>query len=140
MNVANPVSMNRSDVGLDVQQLIQKVDTYELLLSGIAKATKQLVTNDNDDDAVNSALATLGQATQADRAYIFEVHYHSETQAPLMSQRWGWVAPGTTPEIDNPTLQNLPFNDVCPRWYQAFGPPQVAFSATGRASTSRKAS
>lgn len=120
MITASHVSINRSDVSSDVQQLTQKIDTYELLLSGVAKATNQLLTSHNYDHAVNSALATLGQATQVDRAYIFEMHAHQATQAPLVSQKWEWVAPGIHPEIDNPELQNFPFKEAFPRWYQAF--------------------
>ncbi|MBX2863534.1 MAG: GAF domain-containing protein [Leptolyngbyaceae cyanobacterium MAG.088] len=115
------MSMNRQfDTGFVAQQLIKKVNTYKLFLSGIAKATNQLLTDSNYAHGVNTALATLGQATEVDRVYIFETHYHTETQAPLMSQRWEWVAEGITPEIDNPDLQNLPFNDFFPRWYQSF--------------------
>ncbi|MFO1424039.1 MAG: PAS domain S-box protein [Candidatus Competibacteraceae bacterium] len=79
-------------------------DTLALLLSG-----RDL------DEAVGAALATLGQAVAADRAYIFENHADPAIGALLMSQRYEWCADGATPQIDNPELQNLLY-DIFPGW------------------------
>ena len=71
--IVSPRSMNRrSDAGFVVKQLIRQVNTYELFLSGIAKATNQLLTDSSYVHGVNTALASLGQATEVDRVYIFE--------------------------------------------------------------------
>jgi len=40
------------------------------------------------------------------RAYMFENHPGSEGDL-LTSQRYEWAAPGITPQIDNPELQNF---------------------------------
>jgi two-component system, sensor histidine kinase and response regulator len=98
----------------------QKVLFAEQLLQGVASATQDLLTIANYEKSIQSAMQALGKATQVDRIYIFRHDLHSENQQPLMSQSWEWVNDGVAPQINNLELQNLPFNEVCPRWYQEF--------------------
>jgi PAS domain S-box-containing protein len=95
-----------------------KLRQNERLLDGIAKANNCLLTIDDYTQSINAALAALGRAALVDRIYIFENHSHPSTGEMLMSQRWEWVAPGIIPEIDNPKLQNLSYDDYFPRWYE----------------------
>ncbi len=91
-------------------------DTCERLLRGVAIATNGLLTESDHHSAIESALGILGEATGVDRVYIFEHHPHRPSQVPAISQRWEWVTAGVVPEIDNPTLQNLPYSEFLPRW------------------------
>ena len=93
------------------------LEPTERLLRGVAIATNALLTLGDYRLAIDSALATLGSATQADRIYIFENHQHPDNQDLVMSQRWEWVSQGTTPEIDNPALQNVLYSEFFPRWH-----------------------
>ncbi|MGD1936556.1 MAG: ATP-binding protein [Cyanophyceae cyanobacterium] len=95
------------------------------LLEGIAIATNKLLTIRDHHDAVQQALAALGQSIQVDRIYIFENHPHPESGEVCTSQRWEWVALGIVPEIDNPILQNLYYYDFIPRWYNWLGRGKV---------------
>ncbi|HEY9848282.1 MAG TPA: PAS domain S-box protein [Leptolyngbyaceae cyanobacterium] len=89
------------------------------LLQGVAEATKQLLTISDYQTAINQALGTLGQVTGVDRVYIFQIHPHSDTGEPAMSQRFEWANSTVNPEIDNPILQNLPFSKFgMSRWYE----------------------
>lgn len=92
-------------------------DTSERLLRGVAIAAQALMTTPDYRDGIDAALKVLGQTTQTDRIYIFEHTDHPTTGVPCLSQRWEWVAPGITPEIDNPLLQNLPYSEFLCRWY-----------------------
>ncbi|MEM9163511.1 MAG: histidine kinase dimerization/phospho-acceptor domain-containing protein, partial [Cyanobacteria bacterium P01_F01_bin.4] len=94
------------------------------LLQGIAIATNRLLTVKDYPSAVQAALTALGPATDVDRIYIFENHPHPATGQPAMSQRWEWVAEGVPPEIDNPELQNLIYQDILPRWYNILSQEQ----------------
>ncbi len=87
------------------------------LLLGIAQASQALITRPDLDEAIQTALQILGQAIDVDRVYIFENHPHPVTEMPAMSQRWEWVASGISAEIDNPTNQDLPYNDLSFDWY-----------------------
>ncbi|MEL7242371.1 MAG: PAS domain S-box protein [Cyanobacteria bacterium J06573_2] len=92
----------------------------QLLLDGITKASNCLLTIEDYETSINEALSALGKAVTADRIYVFKNHPHPTTGEMLMSQQWEWVAPGVIPEIDNPELQNLPYNDCFPCWYESF--------------------
>ncbi len=95
-----------------------KLKQNERLLEGIASSSNCLLTIANYEQSINAALAALGNAVIADRIYIFENHSHPITGEMLMSQQWEWVAPGVIPEIDNPELQNLSYDNCFPRWYK----------------------
>lgn len=96
------------------------VHAYPNLLQGVAQATNQLLTTDDLATAINQTLAILGQVTHVDRVYIFEIHPHTETGEPAMSQWCEWAEETVTAEIDNPQLQNLSFASVgMNRWYEA---------------------
>ncbi|WP_346289696.1 PAS domain S-box protein [Sphaerothrix gracilis] len=88
------------------------------LLEALATTSHLLLTEDNYSQAIDRALSILGEAVNVDRIYIFENHTDPATAAPVASQRWEWVAPGIVPEIDNPALQNLSYQDLFPRWYR----------------------
>lgn len=89
------------------------------LLQGVAEATKQLLTIGDYQTAINQALATLGQVTGVDRVYIFQIHPHSDTDEPAMTQRFEWANSTVKPEINNSILQNLPFSKFgMTRWYE----------------------
>ncbi|MGD1936552.1 MAG: ATP-binding protein [Cyanophyceae cyanobacterium] len=87
------------------------------LLWGIAIATNKLLTTAGEQNSVQEAINALGQATHVDRIYIFKNHPHPDTGEEAVSQRWEWVAPGISPEIDNPDLQNVAYEVFSPRWY-----------------------
>ncbi|NJN48619.1 MAG: GAF domain-containing protein [Alkalinema sp. RL_2_19] len=90
------------------------------LLLAITQTSHTLAQVASLDDAIAQILGQVGEILQVDRVYIFGNHPHPETQQPAISQRWEWVAPGTTPQIDHPQLQNLTYADHLERWYQSF--------------------
>lgn len=105
------------DLAAATQDKAATQSAAELLLSGVASATNALLTISELDAAVDRALGVLGQAiSQVDRIYIFQNGFI--TDEPTMSQRWEWVNQGIEPEIDNPELQNLPYREFFPRWYE----------------------
>jgi len=87
----------------------ESVPSCPNLLQGVAQATHQLLTISDRATAINQTLATLGEVTEVDRVYIFEIHPHPETREPALSQRFEWARETVTAEIDNPQLQNLTY-------------------------------
>ncbi|PRY84401.1 histidine kinase N-terminal 7TM domain-containing protein [Mongoliibacter ruber] len=79
----------------------------EKMLTSIAFATKELLSNANFSKATQKAITILGDGASADRAYLFENNI-DEAGNYFSSQRFEWSATGVDPEIDNPDLQNLP--------------------------------
>lgn len=79
----------------------------EKMLTSIAFATKELLSNRDFDIATQKAITLIGDGAGADRAYLFE-NREDENGNILSSQRFEWSALGVPPEIDNPNLKDLP--------------------------------
>ncbi|MEN9230303.1 MAG: PAS domain S-box protein [Thermostichus sp. DG02_5_bins_236] len=65
----------------------------------------------------NVVLEPLAKACGASRVYVFE--NHGDPQQPeglLMSQKAEWCQAGIPPQIHNPLLQNLPYDQAVPSW------------------------
>ncbi|MFN3286357.1 MAG: hypothetical protein ACK45F_08765, partial [bacterium] len=54
------------------------------------------------------ALRLLGEAAGVSRVYVFENHVGADGTL-LTSQRYEWCAPGVEPQMDNPDLQDFPW-------------------------------
>ena len=109
-----------SQGSVEYDRINSRLEFAERLLQGIASSTHELLTSPDFKESILKALAILGQATRVDRVYIFRQHYNEHKQ-PLVSQEWEWVTQGVLPQINNPNLQNIPIQDLFPRWFSAFG-------------------
>ncbi|GMU44052.1 MAG: EAL domain-containing protein [Xanthomonadales bacterium] len=88
----------------------------ELALELATTAVPALLEDEPLDDLVRRVLEGLGLGMGADRVYIFETH--ERDGEVLASQRYEWCQEGVGAQIDNPELQNLPFERLFPRWLQ----------------------
>jgi PAS domain S-box-containing protein len=101
------------------------------LLIGAAAAGNHLLLRDEGfDAAIHGALAALGDAADADRAYIFENIAHPSTGAPGSCQRYEWTREGVAPQHDNASLPFIPneggfiwWQDTLARGETISGPP-----------------
>lgn len=87
------------------------------LLDAIAQSVSMLVQGDEIEKSINQALEKIGKATGVNRVYIFQNHEEPGYVMPLISQRYEWVDETVSPQIDNESLQNVPYEEVCPRWF-----------------------
>lgn len=86
----------------------------DILLAGVAVAANVLLTAGDYGIGMKQALEILGLSAEVDRVYIFENH---EIDGHLLtSQRFEWSREGMPPQIDNPALQNISYQEACPRW------------------------
>ena len=90
----------------------------DLLLDAISKATAILVQSENLEESINQSLGIIGKATEVSRVYIFRNHVHLQNKMHLMSQIYEWTDGSVIPQIDNPVLQDLPYDIACPRWFK----------------------
>ena len=90
----------------------------EALLEAVADAMQDLLLTDDPHEAMGRAFERLGQTTRADRVYLFETHDEPGTGVVLISQRYEWSRAAVAPQIDNPELQNIPFDEVYARWHR----------------------
>ncbi len=95
------------------------------LLDAVAQATALLVQGENLDESIKGALEIVGKATLVNRVYIFQNHLDPAYKLPLMSQCYEWTNGSVTQEIDNPELQNLPYETAFQRWYEVLNQGKV---------------
>ncbi|MBD3411223.1 MAG: response regulator [Ignavibacteriales bacterium] len=106
-------------IGIDVterKKVERSLAFKRALLAGVSEATNELLTNADFRASVNNALSRLGKAANVDRVYIFRNHDEPETGRPLLSQDFEWTSEDVEPQIDNPELQNMPYEEGFERW------------------------
>ncbi len=92
----------------------------DAVLGAVAFAAERFLRAASLDEAIPQALARLGEAIGVSRVYIFQEHRDARGRS-LLSQRHEWVAPGVSPQIGNPELQNSPYLEAgFARWGEAF--------------------
>lgn len=77
-------------------------------LAYVSEASKVLLAEGFTKSGIANALGMLGRGAGVDRVYIFEDGSDANGER-VTSQRYEWVAPGVTPQIDDPACQNMPY-------------------------------
>ncbi|MDY0227341.1 MAG: PAS domain S-box protein [Desulfomicrobium apsheronum] len=88
----------------------------EKALELAAVTSLELLLEPDLEQSMPRVLARLGQGTDTDRVYVFKNQPRTESDTVLTSQLYEWARPGIPTQIDNPNLQDLPMNDLTPRW------------------------
>ncbi|MCA1916452.1 PAS domain S-box protein [Methanospirillum hungatei] len=91
--------------------------TQNQLLATIAKCTWLLLKERQVNRALQKVLDIIGPVTNQDRVNIFVSHTDPKTHELLVSQRFEWTNTGIDSQLDNPDLQNMPFQTVAPYSY-----------------------
>jgi diguanylate cyclase (GGDEF)-like protein len=68
----------------------ESLKTQRLLLKGVSEAAIRLLTDFDHDSAIREALATVGEAGNIDRVYIFQDHPHPESGEGAFSLKYVW--------------------------------------------------
>lgn len=82
------------------------------LLQGTAEAMHHLLTNNNHSEAIDKALAILGQTTAVDRVCLYENHLHPQIGELALSLRSEWVSALVEPKLSKPHWQNLTYQSL----------------------------
>lgn len=138
-------------VGRDITERKQAEITLakrERYLAVLVEVQRRLMAFEGDAEcglfsltSYTEILGLLGKVSGASRVYLFENHplhspldavkaeakvfAHDVTNSLFMSQRAEWCAPGIQPEIFNPSLQNLSYENFFPRWAQLLSQDQI---------------
>ena len=83
----------------------------DAILEAVSHGARQLVAASSWRDAAPRFLQELGEASDASRAYLFENGIREDGRVTA-SQRFEWAASGITPELDNPLMQDMCFEDI----------------------------
>jgi PAS domain S-box-containing protein len=93
----------------DITAQVEVAETLKrrgAILEAVSFAAEKLLSGGNWESDIQSVLERLGRSMAVSRAYLFENHPGPDGD-PLTSQRCEWAAPGITPQIDNPELQDF---------------------------------
>ncbi|MEH2162023.1 MAG: EAL domain-containing protein [Nostoc sp.] len=86
------------------------------LLQAVAEAANYLLGEMNYETGIERAIAILGEAAQADRAYLFQNHLHPVTGEIALSLRFEWTQ--SSIESTHHHWQNQSYKDSgLARWY-----------------------
>ncbi len=94
-------------------------DSRSSILSALAHASRLVFNATDKHRAMHEALALLGRSVRADRVYVFENHREPGSDRLLASQRYEWVADGISPQLDNPEMQDMAYDEALPNWHAA---------------------
>lgn len=111
VNVRNITVRKRMEIELKLR---------EEILSAVSYVASALLTSAHWHEAMPESLRRLGEAAIADRVYLF-TRGSDELGRDVVSQLFEWCSEGTSPEIDNPLMQNLRMPEIgYERWEEFF--------------------
>lgn len=73
---------------------------FQQLLRGAAEANHIILTTDDYDTAIPTALETLGRAADVDRVFVFQNEEPADANAPFASARFGWTRNNPLPDLN----------------------------------------
>lgn len=100
------------------ESLIQQKDK---LLTGIAEATKSLISTIDDDAGYFDALEILGKSAEVDRVYIYQHKFDKDTNQKYFSLLYEWASDPSVSQLDNKGLKKLSYDRFKPlKFYEFF--------------------
>ena len=103
----------------DLQHHIQFERTLRLV-------SNELLSTQDQDQAVQEGLSHLLEQTAVKRVYLFE-NFEDPDDGVCMRQVYEVCAPGISPEIDNPELEKIPYFPDFSRWHDRLSDNQAIF-------------
>ncbi len=95
------------------------------VLESVRFAAQKFMVASAWEEIMDDVLAKMGRATDVSRVYIFENH-PDDAGDLCMSQKFEWTAAGISTELENPELQNLPYDAAgFGRWRTVLGSNQI---------------
>lgn len=114
--MAHPDTEDKRQI-LYLQETLTISRRRDTLLQAIATMAELALRSPVGHEPLVAMMKVLGEASNFSRVYVFQNHTAADGRL-LMSQRFEWTATNVHPELDNPALQNLAYDDYFPRWAQ----------------------
>ncbi len=95
----------------DRKRAEEEVARRDAILASAEFAGEQFLREQDWETAAHQVLARVGEAAAASRAYLFE-NFVGPAGDLRGSQRCEWCAPGIEPQLENPLLQDLPYEEA----------------------------
>ena len=95
----------------DRKKMERNLRIHESILTAVTAAIEEFLDNRDVIAATIKGFELIGLAAKVDRVYLWENDY-DEFGHGTTSQRIEWTAENATPQINNPLLQQIPFEDI----------------------------
>ncbi|QDF02181.1 ATP-binding protein [Myxococcus xanthus] len=89
----------------------EAVTTRERYLEAMVQVQRRMMGHELPDDLYGAVVEPLGHVSAASRVYVFEMHF-AENGTLLASQRAEWCEPGVPPNLEDPNMHGLPFDEA----------------------------
>ncbi len=117
--IADPIFDGNQLVGISgvIQDISDRklaeieINRYSELLDMIAVTSVKINSEADQDAVIVNLLAQIGKAVDVNRVYVFNTHTMDGNEGLFMSQRFEWTDGSVTAEIDNPSMQNISYED-----------------------------
>jgi PAS domain S-box-containing protein len=94
------------DLSFSSSKALNAIRRKENMLKAIALSSDELISNPDIYNAIDKSLPYIGKSVDVDRVYLFRSGF-SEDNKTVSSQILEWNSGSSSPQIDNPELQNL---------------------------------
>jgi len=94
----------------------------DVLLQAVSRSAQQLLADTaHFDESLNKVLSLLGEATGADRVYVWRIHPspHENDEELYTTQLYEWSM-GADPQQDSDICVNRPVSEAIPTWIDTF--------------------
>ena len=111
---------NRQKQELQVENTERRLSEGQLLrqsniLQGLVEASNYLLTSENPDQSITSALEVIGKVSQIDRIFIYK--NEPETGIQKVKRAYEWIAPGITDNIQSTESDEISYEYQEDAWY-----------------------
>ncbi|MCK4660921.1 MAG: PAS domain S-box protein [Phycisphaerae bacterium] len=104
---SRPVCLAASFLDVTWRKKVEKaLSQRDAVLKAVGFAAERFLKQTDWKQSISEVLEQMGHASGVSRASVFEYHISPEGEA-LASLRYEWAAPDTTPQIDDPRMQNI---------------------------------
>ncbi|MCP4695849.1 MAG: PAS domain S-box protein [Gammaproteobacteria bacterium] len=83
----------------------------EAVLEALSMAAKRFLQESRWEETITDVLAHIGRTIDVSRVYVFENCTEPDDGRLLMCHRYEWTVADSRPQLDNPELQKLPYEN-----------------------------
>ena len=123
------IVLNARDV-TERKRAEEELRRRDVVLEAVRFAAERFLERASWEENIDEVLARLGQAARVSRVHIFE-NFTGEDGGLWAAQRYEWVAPEVSAQIDNPQLKALPYREGgFGRWEVELGRGDLVYGHT----------
>ncbi len=100
------------------KEAISEVMLRDRFLEGVAEAVKELIVNQESEEAILKSLRIVAQSAMVDHSFIFVNEPFDDEGQPTASHHYEWQKDKIKP-VQRPDLQKLTYEEIGSRWYHS---------------------